>query len=98
MKSIQHKNQSAGTAQALLFVLAFSSSMLLLGIVPVSGNDANCWSTGLDYEFCCEPEKGLNYKLHGNPTCWDAMFTYPRCCLTFAMSDEDSYMYELNKK
>lgn len=83
-------------AAALLFVLAFSSSML--GMAPVSANDANCWSTGMDYEFCCEPEKGLNYKLHGNPTCWDAMFTYQRCCLTFPMSDEDTYMFELNKK
>lgn len=67
-------------------------------MAPAATNDLNCWTTGLSYDYCCQPEKGLSPKEKGNAICWDAMFTYQRCCHTFAMSDEDEYMLTLSKK
>jgi len=37
---------------------------------------AGCWTGGLTPELCCDRALGPK----GNPSCWDAEYTYERCC------------------
>jgi len=37
---------------------------------------AACWTEGITPELCCDQRLGPR----GNPDCWDAEYTYERCC------------------
>jgi len=46
------------------------------GTEPLILGNAECWSSGFDYETCCD----VNFGPSGNPNCWDGVFSYDRCC------------------
>merc|ERR1719223_2077545 len=42
----------------------------------ISPGDPTCWIGGFSEAQCC----GMHYGLRGNLGCWDAQYTFERCC------------------
>ncbi|CAJ1410803.1 unnamed protein product [Effrenium voratum] len=57
----------------------------LLSQSAVGRGNLECWSSGFNYDFCCDT--GV-YGPAGNTACWDSAFTYQYCCFDETKPDK----------